>query len=471
MFKPSRASSITAIGLGLLGGVAVQQLMPSWISQAAAAVAIVGFGLIGWRVGLLIALSVLCGAWRADAASLARTPLGQQIGQSVSIVGVVSDDVGINEKSQASFTLGDVVYQGHPTHQSVKLYTTYKDYRRGQTVEATGKLKTARGAVPLQMSFATTVLLSSKISPLEGLRQRFFTAVRQSLPDPLSGFGLGLLVGVRALIDKPLQATLNATGLSHLVAVSGYNLTIIIQLVRRLFRPISVFTATAISLWVITGFLLVTGFGASIVRAAVVSTLSLIITYYGFQARPITIVIIPAALTVAWNPYYLLHDLGWQLSFLAFYGVIVIAPLIEARMVSRPNLIKSLFIESIAAQLTTTPLILGVFGNISMVAPVTNLVILPLVPLAMALSFTCGLVGMLVPGLAPWVGLPTAGLLGLMIGLVQWFATWPFANLNFTVRPVLVLGMYAVLGLITLALWRAQARSGEVLELREWPRS
>ncbi|HUC86956.1 MAG TPA: ComEC/Rec2 family competence protein [Candidatus Saccharimonadales bacterium] len=452
-----RATQITLVTLALLIGVVAGRL---WLSQAnllITGVALAAFAGLRFRLGLLVTLVFIFGIWRGNTTVFTHTPLGRELGRTVTVTGIISDDPAVNAKNQVSFTLGNVRLNGRAVHQNIQMLTNFKTLQRGYHIQATGKLELGLGSAPAAMGFAVTTVTSTHTSQLEQFRQRFFTAMRAVLPEPLSGFGLGLLIGVRALIDKSLQQTLNAVGLSHLIAVSGYNLTIIIQAARRLVAPVSTFMATATSLWLIFGFLLVAGFGASVVRAAIVSSLSLIVAYYGYEAKPITLVALPALLTVAWRPDYLLQDVGWQLSFLAFFGIMVLAPLLQQRFVRRPTPIKLLVIESLAAQITTAPLILATFGNFSIISPLSNAVILPMVPLAMLLSFGAGMAGIAVPVLAGWVALPAAGLLALMIGLVQWFASLPDANLQLSATPVMIIGMYGLILLGTLVLWRGVA--------------
>lgn len=398
---------------------------------------------------------IACGAWRGWTTSLPNTYAGRRIGQTVTIIGEVIDDPGRNDKDQIVFTVGSGRLNGMAVGYNVRVSSPTGSFQRGYRVAVTGKLYQALGASPVQMSFAQVQILSDKIGWLDRVRARFFAGSRTLMPDPMSGFGIGLLVGVRSLIDKPLQDTLSLVGLSHLVAVSGYNLTIIIQAMSRLFNRWSLFVTTAFSGWLIFGFLLVAGFSASIVRAAMVSSLGLLISYYGYEARPLTLIALPGMITVAINPSYLVNDLGWQLSFLAFFGILVIAPLAEQRFVKQPNAIKSLLIESTAAHVITLPLIMLKFGTVSMVAPISNVTVLPMVPMAMFLSFTSGLVGALAPAIGGWLALPGTGLLALMIGLSQWFASWPLASINLPMNNALAVGAYVVILMFVWVLHRA----------------
>ena len=456
--RPNRSTQITLITLVVLGGVMMGRLWPSLTWYLVAGIWVVALLLIRWWWGLCLALLFGFGVWRGIVTSFDHTLLSRYLGQKVTVIGVINDDPAVNDKNRTVFTVGLRRLNNLPANQTVYVQTTNKPLQRGYTVAIEGKLVAGIGSIPAEMYFGQVNVLSMQTSPLEHLRQRFFTGVRAVLPDPTAGFGLGLLIGLRALISKPLQQTLNAVGLSHLIAVSGYNLTILIQAGRRMMARVSNFTATAVSFWLIVGFLFVTGFSASIVRAAMVSSLSLWTQYYGYEIPPLSLVCVPALITVIWKPDYLIHDVGWQLSFLAFFGIMVIAPLVEQRW-RRPNTIRSLVVESLAAQATTAPLILAIFGNFSVVAPLSNAVVLPIVPLAMLLSFVTGTMAMVSPVMAAWIALPTAGLLGLAIGIIQWFATWPYANLQLAATPWEVGGLSGLVAVVTLILW-LQARRG-----------
>lgn len=456
-----RSNQITLATAAVLGGVMVGRLWPAATWYVIVVVWLMALPVLRLRLGLCVVLLLGFGIWRGVTTSFDRTLLARYLGQTVTVVGVISDDPAVNDKNRSVFTVSLRRLNDHPANQLIYVQTTNKPLQRGYTVAIAGKLVAGIGSIPAEMYFGQVSVLSMQTDPLEHLRQRFFTGIRTVLPDPMAGFGLGLLIGLRALISKSLQQTLNAVGLSHLVAVSGYNLTILIQAARRLMTQVSTFTATAASFWMIIGFLLITGFSASIVRAALVSGLSLWTRYYGYDIPPLSLVCIPALVTVAWNPGYLIDDVGWQLSFLAFFGVMVVAPLVEQRWVRRPNAILSLVVESLAAQATTAPLILAVFGNFSVIAPLANAVVLPVVPLAMLLSFMTGALAMVAPPVAAWVALPTAGLLGLTIGIIQWFATWPYANVQLAATPLTVGGLSGVVAVVTLALW-VRVRQGTV---------
>jgi competence protein ComEC len=396
-------------------------------------------------LGLML-LALTLGQWRVGVWATRQAHLTNLIGSTVTLTGTIADDPSTGATDQVDFKLDT------PTGEfSVHDYPVR--VQRGYLVRVDGKVKPGFGNATVEMSFPKIQVISAHQSWLERLRQHFFTGIRTALPEPIASFGLGLLVGIRALIPKQMQTELALVGLSHLVAVSGYNLTIIVRAADRALARLGRGVALAGSLWLIAGFLIVTGASASIVRASLVSVLSLLAAYYGRRFHPMVIILIAAGATAAYDPKYL-TDLGWLLSFLAFYGILVLAPAIEAR-VGHPKLIAvRLFIESCSAQLLTLPLILCFFGTLSVVAPLTNLIVLPLVPLAMALTFVAGLGGMVIPPFAGWLAWPAALLLGFMLKVIDAFAALAWAGSQQSINLVAMLGMYGLIVTATIVLIR-----------------
>ncbi len=456
----SRATQITLLTVGLLAGVLIGRLGldigPVWIVGLGLAW-LLGLIIFGTRFGFgfLLVLVVCLGVWRGYVTAPERSVFGRMVGRMVVVEGLISDDPGRNAVGQSQFVLGSVRLNGRTVGRDLRVSTLRSGMQRGYRVRVSGMVRPARGAVAFQTSFASVDILSDDVGWLERLRGRFFAASHTALPDPMGGFGLGLLVGVRALISKDLQDDLALVGLSHLVAVSGYNLTIIVKAVQRALGMLSLFASTMLSLWLVFGFLLVAGFSASIVRAAFVTLLGLWLSYYGLKPSAITVIALPAAVTVLIKPDYLVSDLGWQLSFLAFFGILVLAPLVGERWFPNANTLTKLLVESSSAHVMTLPLIMWRFEVLSVVAPLSNVMVLPLVPLAMLGAFVSGLVAMVSPPIGAWAALPTAGLLGLMIATAQWFARWPGASVKLHVDGLEVAIMYGAILALT---WLLQRR-------------
>lgn len=456
-----RTTSISLIFAALLGGIIFGRSgveATGWAIIAAVVLAVLALGLRSRLVvGSLMLLAMTMGIWRTGAWESGRARLVDLIGQTVTITGVVADDPARGATNQVDFKLGSMKMDGRvlPGQLSVHLYPV--QLQRGYYVRVTGKVGPGFGNSVAEMGFPKLDILSRDQNWLERLRQRFFVGIKTALPEPLASFGLGLLVGIRALIPKPMQTELTLVGLSHLVAVSGYNLTIIVQAADRLLKRFGRGIALAVSLWLIASFLVLTGASASIVRASLVAVLSLFASFYGRRFNPVTLIFIAAGTTAAYDPKYL-TDLGWLLSFLAFFGILVLAPAVEARLGNPKSVLLKLFIESVAAQLLTIPLILYIFGQLSIVAPLTNLLILPMVPFAMAVSFAAGLAGMIIPPFAGWIAWPAALTLGLITKIIDQFAALPWAGRTEHISLAAMLAMYCLLVILTLAIRRSNTR-------------
>lgn len=416
-----------------------------------------------------VLLSVSLGGWRGTEyfsrlrayALLERRPVILRV--------VAVTDAVYAEKSQLSFDAVDVrvvdpIEGNLPGRISVKGFGEPMIYA-GDVVQVEGKMFPTRGSRQAVVSFADLRVVSRSSSKLGEVRRRFSAALVSVLPEPLGSFSLGLLIGQRTTLPKAFTEQLSVTGLTHIVAVSGYNLTIIIVFARRLLAKRSRYQALLASVALIVLFVLLTGASASIVRASLVSLLALWAWYFGRAVKPILLIALVAAMTAMWYPIYLWSDLGWYLSFLAFYGILVLAPLVEKRFFHRqPRLIGRVFIETFCAQIMTLPLIMYIFGRLSLISFLANVLVVPLVPLAMLLSFTAGLAGLAWPILGGWFAWPARLVLGYMVEVINLLAGVPRASVVRYTSLWQMLVLYAVLMGLCLIIWRAVLRNGKITD-------
>jgi competence protein ComEC len=291
--------------------------------------------------------------------------------------------------------------------------------------------------------------------------------MQTALPEPLAPFAMGLLVGQRANLPDDVKQDLLMVGLTHIIAVSGYNLTIILQAGKRLFDRTSKRISTGLSFGLIGVFLLLAGASASIVRAAIVSMLSIGAGYYGRAFRPLDLICLAAAITALANPVYVWSDLSWYLSFLAFYGVLVLAPLIQRRWSGHGwhrTLIGAVALESICAEVMSLPFILYIFGQLSLIGLPANVLVVTLVPLAMLLSLVAGLAGMCAGSLAGWLAWPAGLLLNYMLDVARLLADLPHVFVQDRALPFAgMLGLYVMIGGLTLVLHHKTKRPGSAI--------
>ena len=418
----------------------------------------------------ILALGFCLGWWRGGLYMNEVRKLANLSKQKVVITGTALSD-SVYDNSQISFDLGNLKLST-PTQEklvgkiSVSGYGEKMVYR-GDKVQVSGKFYPGRGSVVAYLSYSDIQVTGKSRSAIYSITRKFNTGLLNALPEPLASFGLGLLIGQKTNLPADVTAILAAVGLSHIIAVSGYNLTIMMCGARKTFGRMSKFQIFVASESLIILFLLVTGSSASIVRAGVISSLSLGAWYYGRNIKPLLLILFTAALTALWNPLYLWSDIGWWLSFLAFFGVLVIGPLIRKRLFEKEKgtLIGELVIETLCAQVMTLPIILYIFQTSNVLALPANVLVVPLIPLAMLLTFVAGLAGMWIAPLAGWLAWPAKAVLTYLIDMATMFARVPNMQFRVSVNILNMLSMYAVILFMTFVLWRKNVKNGKITEV------
>jgi competence protein ComEC len=157
------------------------------------------------------------------------------------------------------------------------------------------------------------------------------------------------------------------------------------------------------------------------------------------------------------NPSYIWGDLGWQLSFAAFAGVMILAPLMQRYFFGdvKPGIVRQIMGETISATIVTAPILISAFGQISNISLVANLLVLPLVPLAMLLTFIAGLGSIIFAPLAMLIGLPATWLLGYMVAVAKNLSELSWATSVFSMSGFGVAVCYCVIIIACVLLWRS----------------
>lgn len=429
---------IAVISAAIICGVVVAQW---WHDFGHLVWFLVGGGLLAiglWRravyfIPALVLGGLLIGLWRGSVLQSELVVYEQLYGQAVAINGKVSEDADSGKNGGLVLRLDDlrIGEQTLPGKLWVTANTKF-DIKRGDRVIFDGNLSNGFG------NFAGAVY-QAKINQVQRpqpgdvarqIRDWFADSVRVAISEPQASLGIGYLVGQRRALPPELAEALVIAGLTHVVVASGYNLTILIRFARRLFAKVSKYLATLVSSTFILGFIMVTGMSPSMSRAGLVAGLALAAWYYGRKFHPLVLLPFAAAVTLLVNPSYAWGDLGWQLSFAAFAGVMIVAPLLQAFFFGnkKPGTVRQIFGETISAYIVTLPILVLAFGIFSNVAIIANVLILPLVPLAMLLTFIAGVGALLVPNAATIIGQPAEWLLGYMTNTAQYFAGLPWAQ-------------------------------------------
>lgn len=454
---------LAVASMGVVAGVIAAQhfpmfATPSWL--------LAGIGLLGFCLWvrcrfLFVVVFVaggMIGLWRGGVDQLQLRPYKNLTGHVVEIVGSVTEDVDRGKGGESVVRLAVQQVNGNALPGMLWISTaTRYDIKRSDVVKVRGTLDKGFGSFVASMYRAQTleVRRSQPGDVALQIRDRFAEAVRAAVPDPEASLGIGYLVGQRRALPPELDEALRVAGLTHIVVASGYNLTILVRLARRLFMKISRFTALAGAGGLILSFIAITGMSPSMSRAGLVAGLSLLAWYYGRKFHPLVLLSFAAAVTLIVNPAFGWNDLGWQLSFAAFAGVLIVAPLAQQYFFGKekPGMVRQILGETVAAQLCTLPIILLAFGEFSNVAIIANMLVLPFVPLAMLLTFIAG-VGSLVALPAALVGWPATILLHYMAFIAQYMAGLSWAQTQIAIMPWMAVVFYSSLAAACWYMWR-----------------
>lgn len=301
---------------------------------------------------------------------------------------------------------------------------------------------------------------------LERLRRDAAEALARVLPEPEAGLAAGILIGLRDRVDRDLAAAFTTAGVSHVVAISGWNIAIVAAAVAALAGRLGRRRRSMVTVLAIVAYVAFAGASASVVRAAAMAGVVLLARESGRAGRASAALGWAATLLLVSDPK-LIGDAGFQLSSLATAGLIAWATPLTERIESLghghvPRWLAESLGVSLAAQAATLPIVLVSFGRLAILSPVVNLFVVPLVAPAMAVGILALLGGLAaMAGVPPVVGAVMAApgwvVLRILVALVEVAAGLPFASVTLEPPFDALAALATVAGLGALTWWRRQA--------------
>jgi competence protein ComEC len=262
--------------------------------------------------------------------------------------------------------------------------------------------------------------------------------IEANLNEPYASLMNGLLFGARKGFTDSVNDMLTATGLTHIVAVSGYNVSLVILFIEKslFFVPRNIrfwFLIIAIFL-----FAIIAGLSASVLRACIMGFISVFVLQYGYSSNFLRAVLLTAVAMIMWNPAHLYFDLGFQLSFYATLGVMYLAPFLKFSFVTEKAGLRDSLKLTVASQLATLPTILYYFGNLSFISPLANLLVAPFLPVLMLLGFLILIFGnmIIVSGMLTLI---TTSISNLFFVLLGFLAFVPYSMIRVPIQNGIIL--------------------------------
>ena len=311
------------------------------------------------------------------------------------------------------------------------------------------------------ISFAKVEVISSGEGnwlkhALFGLKNSLISKMKVILAEPESSLLAGLILAGKTAMPKDVLEEFKRAGVIHIVVLSGYNITIIAEFMRAVFR------SAKFSVLGIIFFVIMTGAQATVVRAAIMVLAVVLakVLHRDFSAP--RALLAAAFLMIIHNPKILVFDPSFQLSFLATCGLIYFVPVIETFLtrIKMPELwgIRTVLATTVATQITVLPFLIYSMGNVSLVSLPANILILLFIPIVMFVGFVATLLSYISYFVALPLSYVTHLILSWILGVSHYLGNLTFATLSISIFPFwVVIIVYMVLTIFVMR-WRNYLR-------------
>lgn len=345
-------------------------------------------------------------------------------GKDVIVSGVVDGDPVLDD-GELKMKIRDLEFGNEKVKVKGSLYMKLRDsvdVRRADRIMVSGEILEGFGVYEGYMykPAVKEVLRTEPGDLVLKIRNWFAERIKRLIPEPESELGLSYLLGMKTGLPKELNENLRVVGLTHVVVASGMHLSILVEVAKKLFGRWSRFAGVFFSGLFVLFFMAMVGWTPSIMRAGIMSILTLMTWYVGRRIAPWRLILMVMAFTLMINPMFVI-DLGWLLSFASYAGIMIIGPKLIRYFygTKKPGFVGSMVLVTVSATVMTLPITLYFYGTMSLISVVANLLILPTLPMAMGCVFMAGVVAG-IPGVEQIVGLVATRILDFHIMVVEW---------------------------------------------------
>jgi len=302
----------------------------------------------------------------------------------------------------------------------------------------------AKDGISMIVSFPKIEIIKSQntfIGRVYDFKKELGRKIKENIPADSSPILEAMILGNDQLMDKELKDKLSKSGLSHVIAISGSHIVIFSAMLFEVLIFFGLWRKQALlgSIIFTVLYIFLVGMPASGVRAGIMVGLLFLAQLISRQSFNLRTLVIAASIMLLFNPLLLKFDLGFQLSFLAVLGIILIAPVfnkwLDVIFKGKIAWLREIIAMTVAAQLFTLPLLISSFGYFSLVSLFSNIIVLPITPILMAL-------GILVPFLGVIVALPCSILLSYLMIVVDISSRASFTIMEVDLPFVVLLVIY-----------------------------
>ncbi len=403
--------------------------------------------------------------------------LENTLGNKIVLEGVISDEPVMKEQQTIIVVdLKNILVSNLiiPTYGKVIVSASLdENLKYGDLVKINGKLKTPENFVSTtsnqfdyvdyllkddiqyKVDFADISIESENQgnfvkSFLFKIKNSFTKNLDKSISEPESSLMSGILIGGKNALDKETSNTFRIAGLSHVVALSGYNITIVADSIMKILSGLPRMIGLLGGIFGIIIFVILSGGSSTAIRAAIMSIIVILskITYRKYNIG--RALIIAGLLMLFVNPKILVFDISFQLSFLATIAIVYLSPIANKKLkfITEKFKLRDTLASTLSAQFFVLPLIIYKMGLISFVGLPTNILILPFIPITMLFGFLTGIIGFVSSLLASPFALVSYLLTHYIIFVAKLFSGLPFSSVTILSFPfILMIVFYVLIGI------------------------
>jgi len=375
--------------------------------------------------------------------------LNSLLGEKVTLSGVISDEPAVKDQSVQLIVAEE-------TGSKILVSTgLFPEFKYGDEISVTGKLERpenfetdtgrdfdyvnylAKEDIFYQISFAQAKLISSGNGSwlkekLFAFKNTFTDKINLLIKEPESSLLGGLLLGAKNSLGKELQNDFRVAGVSHIVALSGYNISIVAVGIMYILAFLPRVFALSFGVLGILLFAIMTGGTATVMRASIMALLVLLAKGTNRKYDITRALLLAGLLMLIQNPKILVFDISFQLSFLATIALIFISPLVEKRVtfITEKYKLREIVVSTIATQIFVLPFLIYKTGLVSVFGLLANVLILPFISWVMLFGFITGMLGFISITLATPIAFLTSLILSYMLKVIYIFSHLPFASLT-----------------------------------------
>ena len=288
------------------------------------------------------------------------------------------------------------------------------------------------------------------------IKEKLRISIYRSLASPQAELLAAMVLGDQSRLSQELKNNFSRTGITHIVAISGMNITIMAEILIFFFGltlRLGWNRAFYLVLFITVFYIVMIGAPASAVRAGIMAGVLLLAQKTGrlyFAGRAL---LIAAAIMLIFNPLLLFYDVGFQLSFLAVLGIIYLFPIFDFHLShflknKGSRWFRQILALTLSAQIFTLPILVYNFGSVSLISPLVNVLVVPLLPVILIFGFLGILAGLFGQFLGMMFSFPVFGILSYILEVSRVFGNFAFSSVK-----VSGLGWFGLLAFYVFLFW------------------